>query len=144
MKRKTMEEYIEVIYILEKKHGRAGTNKTACLLDVNPASVTEMFGKLEADGYIDYVPYHGATLTVKGNRIASKLMKKHRLIADFFMAIGVEEMVAEVDACKIEHIISDGTITVLREFVDYLASDQGERFIRDFRTSKDEESCGTK
>ncbi|MEF8832619.1 MAG: MarR family transcriptional regulator [Candidatus Thermoplasmatota archaeon] len=57
MKQKTLEEYLEVIYLIEKREGQAKTGKISSELDVKPPSVTEMLRKLEVEGYLEYERY---------------------------------------------------------------------------------------
>ena len=65
MRKKTIEDYAEIIYILEEEKGMVHTNDIASALDINPASVTEIFQKLNDEGYINYEKYTGVTLTEK-------------------------------------------------------------------------------
>ena len=46
MRNKTIEDYVELIYTLQKGKHRVHTNDIAAAFDVNPASVTEIFQKL--------------------------------------------------------------------------------------------------
>ena len=133
MHKKTIEEYLEVIYLFEKKKGRASTKDVANQMGINPASVTEMFGKLMNEGYVEYTPYKGVKLTPKGERIAKKLTKKHRTIAEFLKAIGVDAINAELEACKIEHIMDDDTLSILQRFYVYLESEEGRPLLEGYR-----------
>lgn len=133
MHKKTIEEYLEVIYLFEKKKGRAGTKDVATHMGINPASVTEMFCKLMEGGYVEYTPYKGVKLTRKGKRIARKLTEKHKTIAEFLKAIGVDEINAELEACKIEHIMNDNTLQILQQFYEYLDSDEGRPILERYR-----------
>ena len=69
-----------------------------------------IFIDIDSEGYI--------TLTEKGSTIASKILDRHKIIGDFFVAIGVDEDVATEDACRIEHVISDETFEKLKQFMD--------------------------
>ena len=75
MRKKTIEEYLEVIFTIQKTKKIVHTNDVASTLEVNPASVTEMFGKLTHEEYINYEKYNGVTLTDKGKKIAIILKK---------------------------------------------------------------------
>ena len=80
----------------------------------------QVLGKLAKDGYINHGKYRHVTLTEKGAGIARKLDKKHETIKRFFIDIlGVNEETADVDACEIEHVMSDET---LKKLVSYLES----------------------
>lgn len=120
MRRITKEEYIETVYMFEKKDGRAQTGQIAEHMDVKPPSVTEMLQKLQEEGLVKYEPYLGATLTEKGKKMARELMARHKVIADFLEIIGVQKELAERDACQIEHQASADTMARLRKFVEFV------------------------
>ncbi len=50
--------------------------------------------------------------------IADKIYTRHKKLTDFFVALGVNEEVAEDDACKIEHDLSDETFEAICVHVD--------------------------
>ncbi len=133
MKKKTIEEYIEKIYVIEKGDGRARTGVIALEMGVKDSSVTEMMQKLEDKGLVEYKPYHGVTLTDSGQVIADELMKKHDVIADFLEIIGVKRELAEIDACQIEHHVSVKTMDRLEKFVEFINdAPQDPRWIEHF------------
>ena len=110
MKTKTIEEYVENIQQLEEKEGQAYTNSLALMMGVKPTSITEVLKKLQEEGYVNYTPYAGATLTPKGRKLAGELGQKHQAVADFLVLIGVGSTTAEIDACQIEHHVSPESI----------------------------------
>lgn len=120
MRQKTIEEYIEIIYVLEKKEGQARNREIASQMGVSPPSVTEMMKKLKDEGYVGYEPYKGAKLTSSGRKLARALMKKHEIIADFLEIIDVKRDLAEIDACQIEHHVSNKTMARLELFVKFV------------------------
>ena len=119
MRKRTIEEYVEVIFTIQKSKKMAHTNDVALVLEVNPASVTEMFGKLRHEGYINYEKYSGVTLTEKGKKLAVLLKKRHETLKHFLELIGVDEFIADADACKIEHNVHPETVDKLRKFVEF-------------------------
>lgn len=119
MRKKTIEEYLEVIFTIQEIKKIVHTNDVASSLEVNPASVTEMFGKLTKGGYINYEKYSGVTLTNKGKKIAVMLKNKHETLRHFLELIGVDKEIANHDACKIEHNVHSKTIDKLRKFVEF-------------------------
>lgn len=134
MRRKTIEEYMETIYVLEKREGRARTGRIASEMSVKPPSVTEMLQKLQKDGLVKYETYTGATLTSLGKKKAQELMRRHKVIADFIEIIGVERELAEIDACQLEHHVSPKTIEKLKKFVGFVRSAPGDpKWIRRFK-----------
>jgi DtxR family Mn-dependent transcriptional regulator len=122
MKRITKEEYIETIHMLQKEEGKAQTGRIASRLGVKPPSVTQMLAKLQAEDLVAYEPYLGAKLTAKGGRLATDLMARHKVIADFLEILGVEREAAEKDACVIEHHMSKVSAIKLKQFVEFIQS----------------------
>jgi DtxR family Mn-dependent transcriptional regulator len=105
-----MEEYLEALYTLTQDNGSASTTDISKRLNIAPASVTEMLKKLADNGYVNYSPYRGATLTPKGFDLAAKMTRKHRLLERFLhdmLHIGNDKVHKE--ACAMEHGLSDET-----------------------------------
>ncbi len=153
MRKKTIEDYAEIIYILQEEKGIVHTKDIASALDINPASVTEIFQKLNDEDYINYEKYSGVTLTEKGRKIALNTKKKHDTLKNFLIILGVDEKIADEDACKIEHNVNKKTIEKLRKFVEFVKLEDGcTRWLDHFKyyvktgkfiscTPKDEKSC---
>jgi DtxR family Mn-dependent transcriptional regulator len=119
VKRKTIEEYVEVIYLLEEEEGRAQTGRIASEMRVRPSSATEMLQKLQEEGLLRYETYSGANLTPAGQRLARDLRRSHGVIADFLEIIGVDKDVADADACQMEHHVSRESVEQLQKFVKF-------------------------
>lgn len=120
MRKKTIEDYVELVYDLQKNKKIVHTNDIASAFNVNPSSVTEIFQKLSEEGYINYKKYIGATLTEKGEKLAINTKKRHDRITEFFILLGVNEKIAETDACEMEHILHPKTMETIIRFVEVL------------------------
>ena len=102
------EEYLEAIYNLTQDGEAATTSAISKRLNIAPASTTEMLKKLADEGYANYSPYQGVTLTSKGFGIGEKITRKHRLLERFLhdtLKIGNDKVHSE--ACAMEHSLSD-------------------------------------
>ncbi len=102
------EEYLEALYTLTQDGKSAGTSAISKRLNIAPASVTEMIKKLSDEGYVNYSPYQGVTLTHQGFEVAEKMARKHRLLERFLhdtLKIGNDKVHKE--ACEMEHALSD-------------------------------------
>ena len=153
MRKKTIEDYVELIYIIQNKKEKVHTSDIASAFNINPASVTEIFQKLSDEGYINYEKYTGVTLTEKGRKIAMNTKKKHETLKNFLILLGVDEKIADEDACKIEHNIDQKTMRKLRKFVEFAKLEDGcTRWLDHFKyydetgkyilcTPKDQERC---
>lgn len=103
-----VEQYLKAIYNLTEEGGTAKTTEIAELIDVAPASVTEMLHKLANRGFVKHVPYKGAVLTGKGRKVACKIARKHRLLERFLNdVVGVRGKSRHEQACKMEHALTD-------------------------------------
>jgi len=102
------EEYLEALYTLTQDGQTASTTAISKHLKIAPASVTEMLRKLADNGYVNYSPYQGATLTHQGFEMAEKMTRKHRLLERFLhdvLRIGNDKV--HYEACEMEHALSD-------------------------------------
>ncbi|HII83671.1 MAG TPA: metal-dependent transcriptional regulator [Methanobacterium subterraneum] len=102
------EEYLEVLYKLSLKKRPVKTTKISNMLNISPASVTQMIKKLEKEGYVYYSPYKGVTLTEEGYKIASNITRKHRLLERFLHdVLKIKKEKVHDQACEMEHVLSD-------------------------------------
>jgi DtxR family Mn-dependent transcriptional regulator len=125
MKKRTIEDYVELVYILEKKKKKVHTNDVANALAISPASVTEIFQKLSDEGYINYKKYFGVALTSKGRQIAISTKQRHDTLRQFLVLLGVNDEIADEDACKIEHNVNAETMQKLTKFVEFAQLEDG-------------------
>ncbi len=114
-----MENYLEVILLLQKKHGHAHIKDIAEKIEIKMPSVTEALRKLKKSDLVNYKRYSGVTLTTKGRKKAKKVLNRHKIIFKFLhRVLKVDAKTAEQDACQIEHVISKQSIQKLsRKFI---------------------------
>lgn len=118
MKKKTIEDYIELINDIQKDENRVHTNDIASAFNINPASVTEILQKLDQDGFVDYKKYSGVILSLKGKNLAIAIKKRHEKLKEFLILLGVNKDIAEKDACEMEHILHQKTMDTVIKFVE--------------------------
>ena len=103
-----IEEYLEVLYKFGSKDSYVSTTTLSRELGIAPGSVTQMLKKLEDIGYIDYVPYKGASLSDEGSKIAQKITRKHRILERFLKdVLKIKDENLHAQACEMEHSLSD-------------------------------------
>lgn len=101
------EEYLEAIYRLEQKTGFARTMELARNLNVVPGSVTNTIENLKRKGLVIHKPYKGVKLTENGRKIASSVLRRHRLAERLLTDILHLDWSQVHDlACKLEHALS--------------------------------------
>ena len=100
--------------------GAASTKDVASRLSVSPASVSNMFVRLQEMGLVEYERYRGATLTERGREEALRLVRRHRLIETFLLEhLGYTWEEVHEEAERLEHAVSDGFTERLAEFLDH-------------------------
>ena len=116
----SVEDHLEAIHWLVEKRGKATTSELSSFLGHKPPSVTEMLEKLSRKGLVKHEKYGAISLTPLGKRIAEEVSSRHRTLISFLELLGVDRKTAEVDACKIEHVVNRRTMNRLRKFVEFV------------------------
>lgn len=103
------EDYlINILRLLEEGKEVVRTSELSSMMDISPASVSEMIKTLSEEGLVDYTRYKGVSLTDRGREMAMKVRRKHHIMERFLMDVLDMEMdEAHEEACKIEHSMSD-------------------------------------
>ncbi len=127
------EDYLKAIDTIVEEKGYTQVKDISKLLDVSPSSVTGMFKKLNKEGLINYEKYGGVTLTTQGRKIARRTKKKYSVLHDFLMLLGVDENIADEDACKMEHVVNPQTLEKLTKFSEFVhMKDEWPSFLEHF------------
>ncbi|SHI82465.1 metal-dependent transcriptional regulator [Desulfosporosinus lacus] len=114
----TMENYLEAIYELSSDGNGARISDIAERLSVTKASANSAMSTLSEKGLITNEKYKEIFLTPSGREHAEFTSKKHRVIQEFFTKIlRVDAVIANRDACAIEHVISNDSIYAMQEFI---------------------------
>jgi DtxR family Mn-dependent transcriptional regulator len=121
MPTQTEENYIKAIFkITEKNQGIANTNAIAEQLSTSPASVTDMLQRLSEKEYFNYEKYKGVNLTAKGIKMATNLIRKHRLWESFLVdKLGFSWDEVHDIAEELEHVNSEELVNRLDKFLGY-------------------------
>lgn len=104
----TVEDYLKTIFYLQKDGGAVSTSSLAEKLHIKDASVSAMIKKLSTNHYIDYSPHRGVKITGAGERIALKIIRKHRILEIFLNErLNVSSDKVHNEAEKLEHYVSE-------------------------------------
>lgn len=114
----SVENYLKAMYHLQHRHGRVKTKQLADQLCVSLPSVTSMLQSMGSDALVEYQPYKGALLTTRGEKVALKVIRKHRLI-EMFLVETLEFTWDEVhaEAELLEHAVSDKLAQRIDDFL---------------------------
>lgn len=100
-----VEDYLVTIYKLQKLYGVARTSMIAKDLHVRDGTVSKVLKHLEKEGYVTIVKYKGARLTPEGEKIASRILRNHRILEYFLHEfLGFDIFSAHRLAHRMEHL----------------------------------------
>lgn len=122
---KANEDYLEAILLLEKEEEKSIKSiLVAKTLKVSKPAVNKAMNELKSLGLIEKDAYGSITLTELGRKKAKEVYNKHLIIYNFLITLGLDEETAELDCCKIEHIISDKTLNCFKSFLQTKSSNK--------------------
>jgi Mn-dependent DtxR family transcriptional regulator len=111
------ENYLETILILQKRNGQVRSIDIVNELDFTKPSVSVAMKNLRQSGMIEMDENGYITLLEAGKEIAENIYERHTILTNWLIRLGVSPEVADEDACKIEHVISEQTFARLKGFV---------------------------
>jgi DtxR family manganese transport transcriptional regulator len=110
------EDYVELIGDLIAATGEARAADLAERFGVTAATVANTLARLKRDGLIQMQPYRSIFLTPKGKAMAASSRKRHAIVVDFLLNLGVSRETAETDAEGLEHHLSEETLRAMQDF----------------------------
>lgn len=113
---KSSEDYLERIYILRKTNKQLRAIDLAQDMGYSKPSVSVALKKLKSNNFITVDESGNIELTDKGFNLAAYVYEKHQIISTCLMMLGVSEITALEDACKIEHDLSDESFDALKAY----------------------------
>ncbi len=117
----SLEDYLETIFIIKQKKGIVRVKDLTQYLQIKGSSVVESLKKLKKKNLITQEYYGYIELTQEGINLAKKLRERHIMLKKFLHNIlGVKEKIAEKDACKIEHYLSEETLKKILKFILFI------------------------
>jgi len=116
----TVEDYLKCIYLEEQSAGGrlVSTGQIASQLEVAPGTATSMVKALADAGLVAYEPYAGVRLTEAGDRLATHVLRRHRLVELFLVKImGMNWSEVHEEAEVLEHAVSERIIERMDEIL---------------------------
>ncbi|MBE5882217.1 MAG: metal-dependent transcriptional regulator [Lachnospiraceae bacterium] len=112
------QNYLETIYLLQRENGQVRSIDVAKALSFSKPSVSRAMGKLKEAGYLEIKEGGKLVLTKEGNKLAKNLVDRQETITQFLMMTAdVSQDVAEEDAKKMMHFLSDKTFKGIKSFI---------------------------
>lgn len=109
------ENYLETILILQQRNGSVRSIDIANELNFSKASISRAMGILKKANLITIEPNGQINLTEIGYQKATEIFERHCLIKEFLIkTLDIDEELADKDACRIEHVISEETFSKMK------------------------------
>ena len=116
------ENYLETILVLTKRNGSVRSIDIAEEMNFTKASVSRAMSILKRDNYIIMEPDGRILLTKDGQKKAAAVYDRHVTLTRFINEVlGVDEDIAEKDACRIEHVISQESFEAIKRHLHMTA-----------------------
>jgi DtxR family manganese transport transcriptional regulator len=111
------EDYVEAIAEIVAEQGECRVEDLRKHFSVSHVTVSRILQRLLREGLVQKKPYRPVSLTAKGQRLATSSRKRHEIVLQFLIKLGVSTRTAEIDAEGIEHHVSKETLTLMKKFV---------------------------
>jgi DtxR family Mn-dependent transcriptional regulator len=118
----TTENYLKAIYLAEAAEQPVGkripVGQVASALSVAPGTATAMMKTLAESGFVHYEPYAGVRLTAAGAKLASGVLRRHRLMEVFLVKVlGMSWAEVHDEAERLEHAVSERVIDLIDDML---------------------------
>ncbi len=92
-------------------------------LGISRASVSITIGKLKNKGFVSEDPNKFLSLSDKGAHVVRSVLAKRKVVEEFFqLVLKLPGNIAEMNACKIEHLLDEEAGRRLSQFVGFYRS----------------------
>jgi len=116
--RESIENYLETIFILGQEGNQVRAIDIVHELDYSRPSVSVAMKNLRENEYIEIDNDGYIKLTDEGQLIAESMYERHMLISDWLIFLGVDKKTAVYDACKMEHVMSEKSFSVIKSHIE--------------------------
>lgn len=107
------EDYLEAIFVLARENGAVRSSQVVAYLGVSKPSVSRMVHLLIESGHLEMEPSFELRLTEAGTAVAEKIYTRHCFFKKQLIDAGVDPSQAELEACRMEHVISEDSFIKL-------------------------------
>jgi DtxR family Mn-dependent transcriptional regulator len=124
----TVENYLKTIYLAQSAapdpDALVPMGQLASALGVVPGTATTMMKTLAESGLVRYEPYMGVRLTPSGEKLATLVLRRHRLVELFLVKVlGMSWAEVHDEAERLEHAVSERLIDRIDEMLGWPAVD---------------------
>lgn len=110
------EDYLECILMLKKEKSIVRSIDIAHEMGYSKPSISIAMKNLKEDGFITVDLNGSINLTKTGEELANKIYERHQIISALLIDLGVSKEQALIDACKMEHDLSEETFNAIKKY----------------------------
>ena len=111
------EDYVEAVAEIIEANGLCRIKDLAERFRVSHVTASRTGARLQRDGLAVTSPHAPIELTEAGEILARESKRKHEIVLQFLLAIGVGKETAEADTEGIEHHVSNETLRCMEDFL---------------------------
>ena len=116
--RESEEMYLEAILLLQGEHPNVRAVDVRAELGLAKSSVSRGVNLLEKKGYIHIDRETGnLSFTDAGIKKAESIYERHQTLTKVLMKVGATPKLAEENACRMEHVVTDEMMEVFRNYI---------------------------
>jgi DtxR family Mn-dependent transcriptional regulator len=124
----TTENYLKAIYLAQTARqplgGLVSVGQLASTLDVAPGTASTMIRGLVDSGFVHYERHAGIRLTATGEKLATSVLRRHRLMESFLVkVVGMSWVDVHDEAERLEHAVSEQLIDRIDDMLGFPAVD---------------------
>ena len=112
------ENYLEAILMIKEHKEIVRSIDIVRVLNFSKPSVSVAMKNLKEAGFVTMDETGRIELTAEGEKIATKIYERHVKVSDWLTSLGVPRDIAEADACRMEHVISEETFEAFKKLAE--------------------------
>ena len=112
------ENYLEAILMIKEHKEIVRSIDIVRVLTFSKPSVSVAMKNLKEAGFVTMDETGRIELTAEGEKIATKIYERHVKVSDWLTSLGVPRDIAEADACRMEHVISEETFEAFKKLAE--------------------------
>lgn len=112
----SQEMYLKTILLLRLGNQTSRSVDVANELGYSKASVSRAVSLLKSEKLVEVVEGGEIVFTKKGKEKALSVLERYKVLVKILKKLGLDEVEADDEACKLEHVIGDELYVKLKEF----------------------------
>lgn len=113
------EDYLEALYLLQRKLSEVRSVNLAEFLGYSKPSITNMVKILTDEKMVQKDARGIIRLTKIGNERAKEIYERHCFFHELLISAGIDDRLAQKEACKLEHDLSEDSFQKLKEMFEW-------------------------